>query len=134
MTGNLTSNILFGCSVRDSIRAEFCPFLSSILLAEGPAGNLTAKSMNMFHLFFSMNHSISTSKIWSVTQKNGHPLRDGETLRKHSVHTRNVLLSLVIHGNGIVILLLEDEELHCARELVYAPYVGSAHFIESPVT
>ena len=41
--------------------------------------------------------------------------------------------------------LLEDEELHCAREFVYAPgiaelrvslnaYVGSANFIESPVT
>ena len=39
--------------------------------------------------------------------------------------------------------LLEDEELHCAREFVYASglaelrvslnaYVGSAHFIESP--
>ena len=41
--------------------------------------------------------------------------------------------------------LLEDEELHCAPELVCAPglaelvvslnaYVGSAHFFESPVT
>ena len=31
----LTSNILFGCSVRDSIGAEFCPFLSSTNLSIG---------------------------------------------------------------------------------------------------
>ena len=31
----MTSNILFGCSVRDSIGAEFCPFLSSTNLSIG---------------------------------------------------------------------------------------------------
>ena len=39
--GDGASIILFGCYVLDRIRAEFCP-------AEGPAGNLTDKSIEMF--------------------------------------------------------------------------------------
>ena len=31
-------------------------------LAKGPAGNLTAKFIEMFHLFFSVSYSISTSR------------------------------------------------------------------------
>ena len=101
------SIILFKCYVLDRIRAECCPFLSSTNPSNGRRSSWQSDRQihRKNYQFFSMSCSISTSKIWSVTQKNDHPLRDGHCDNHLSTQEMRCCLSL-IQGHVFVILFV----------------------------